>query len=331
MPICANFTPNTRNVLALAESLPEEDPKFEKTFEIILQKQLESNNKIMLFSTFRHTLAYLKQKLRERGLRVEQVDGSVKDEQRYELKRRFELNKEEEDALDILLFTEVGSEGLDYQFCDTMINYDLPWNPMRIEQRIGRIDRRGQRSEAVNIYNIITEDTVDADIYERCLKRIGVFENSIGECEEILGNIATQIEKIVLDSKLTDAERKRKLEQMADNEVRKIIELNRLEDEEKELFGFDLSEFTTTQEIRRAENPWLTQQTIQLLITHYLNERLGPGMYILGEGANKTLRLSADARMTIRTDLRSMTGTRNAVTVIKMHCLAKTHCCSLIN
>jgi SNF2 family DNA or RNA helicase len=53
-----------------------------------------------------------------------------------------------------------------------MINYDLPWNPMKIEQRIGRIDRRGQLSDAINIYNIITENTVDADIYYRCLMRI---------------------------------------------------------------------------------------------------------------------------------------------------------------
>ena len=99
-------------------------------------------------------------------------------------------------AFDILLFTEVGSEGLDYQFCNMMINYDLPWNPMRIEQRIGRIDRRGQISEFVNIYNLITSGTVDADIYTRCLLRIGVFEKSIGECEEILGEIGRQVERI---------------------------------------------------------------------------------------------------------------------------------------
>ena len=199
-----------KNVLALAEALPDRDPKIEKVYEIIQQKQADGNNKIMLFSTFRHTLAYLKQKLQSKGQRVEQVDGSVKDEQRYEQKRRFELERENPDAIDILLFTEVGSEGLDYQFCDTMINYDLPWNPMRIEQRIGRIDRRGQRSEAVNIYNVITKGTVDDDIYERCLMRIGVFENSIGECEEILGGIAAQIERIVLDSRLSDSERKKK-------------------------------------------------------------------------------------------------------------------------
>ena len=86
------------------------------------KKQEQHNNKIMIFSTFRHTLAYLKEKLSECGLRVEQIDGSVKDEARYELKSRFELSRENEEAIDILLFTEVGSEGLDYQFCDMMIN-----------------------------------------------------------------------------------------------------------------------------------------------------------------------------------------------------------------
>ena len=216
-----------KKVLMLADKLPEKDPKFEETYVIIRKKQEQSNNKIMIFSTFRHTLSYLKRKLSECGLRVEQIDGSVKDDTRYELKSRFELSRENEYAIDILLFTEVGSEGLDYQFCDMMINYDLPWNPMKIEQRIGRIDRRGQLSDVVNIYNIITEGTVDADIYHRCLMRIGVFERSIGDCEEILGQIASGIDYIVYDTNLTDEERNIKLEQMADNEVRKMQELNR--------------------------------------------------------------------------------------------------------
>jgi ATP-dependent helicase HepA len=301
------------HVLKLADYLPAEDPKLEATLEIIRQKQEMPNNKIMLFSTFRHTLAYLKKKLLERGYRVEQVDGSVKDEQRYDYKTRFELLKEETDAIDILLFTEVGSEGLDYQFCDMMINYDLPWNPMRIEQRIGRIDRRGQKSEAVNIYNIITENTIDADIYYRCLMRIGIFENNIGECEEILGEIATGIEGIVLNTTLTDAERKRKLEQIADNEVRKLQEITKLEEEEKELFGFDLTEFTTAQEIRQAENPWLTPQGLQGLIEQYLKACIGDGIYIIGEGAMKNLRLNATARGILKDNLRKMPGGRNAL------------------
>ena len=302
-----------KRVLDLADALPEEDPKLDAVLSIIEQKQQFENNKIMVFSTFRHTLFYLKRKLLESGYRVENIDGSVKDEQRYALKARFEKPRTDSDALDILLFTEVGSEGLDYQFCDMMINYDLPWNPMRIEQRIGRIDRRGQRSEAVNIYNIITENTVDADIYYRCLSRIGVFENSIGECEEILGAIASGIEAIAVDSSLTKAERERKLEQIADNEVRKIQEINRLEEEEKELFGFDLTEFTTSQEIRRAENPWITQKRLQSLVEKYLNARVGNGTYIIGEGSLKNLRLPVAAREMMREDSRNLPGGRNAL------------------
>lgn len=302
-----------KKVLMLADKLPEKDPKFEETYVIIRKKQEQSNNKIMIFSTFRNTLSYLKRKLSECGLRVEQIDGSVKDDTRYELKSRFELSRENEYAIDILLFTEVGSEGLDYQFCDMMINYDLPWNPMKIEQRIGRIDRRGQLSDVVNIYNIITEGTVDADIYHRCLMRIGVFERSIGDCEEILGQIASGIDYIVYDTNLTDEERNIKLEQMADNEVRKMQELNRLEEEEKELFGFDLTELTTSHEIKKAESPWISGYFLQKLIENYITAIVGKGQYIIGESSLKTIRLSASARQILRDDLKKLTGGRNAL------------------
>lgn len=302
-----------KKVLMLADKLPEKDPKFEETYVIIRKKQEQSNNKIMIFSTFRHTLSYLKRKLSECGLRVEQIDGSVKDDTRYELKSRFELSRENEYAIDILLFTEVGSEGLDYQFCDMMINYDLPWNPMKIEQRIGRINRRGQLSDVVNIYNIITEGTVDADIYHRCLMRIGVFERSIGDCEEILGQIASGIDYIVYDTNLTDEERNIKLEQMADNEVRKMQELNRLEEEEKELFGFDLTELTTSHEIKKAESPWISGYFLQKLIENYITAIVGKGQYIIGESSLKTIRLSASARQILRDDLKKLTGGRNAL------------------
>lgn len=302
-----------QKLLILADDLPDEDPKFGQMLAKIMEKQKQENNKIIIFSTFRFTLGYLKRKLEEAGLRVAQVDGSVKDSVRREMRKCFEYPKENEEAIDIMLFTEVGSEGLDYQFCNMMINYDLPWNPMRIEQRIGRIDRRGQQSEAVNIYNMITNGTVDADIYYRCLERIGIFEESIGECEEILGEIATQIDQIAMDASLTDEERRIKLEQMADNEVRRIQEMNRLEEEEKEFFGFDLSEYMTSEEIHRAENPWLTPKSLQILIEQYLNEKIGRGNYILGENDLKQLRLSAVARKELRDDFRRLPNSRNAV------------------
>lgn len=303
----------SNHVLELADNLPEEDPKFDQLMEVIQEKQLEENNKIILFSTFRHTLAYIRRKLEGTSLRVAQIDGSVKDEQRSEFHDRFKLPKEDGNAIDILLFTEVGSEGLDYQFCNLMVNYDLPWNPMRIEQRIGRIDRRGQTSDVVNIYNMITKGTVDADIYERCLMRIGVFERSIGECEAILGQISTEVERIALNSKLTDEERRYKLEQMADNEVRRIQELNRLEDEEKGLFGFDLSNYTMTKEIQTAESPWLTPRSLQYLVERYLNDRLGNVNRIVGESEIKTLRLSASDRATLRQDFNRLSRVKSSV------------------
>src|SRR5205807_4427262 len=103
--------------------------------------------------------------------------------QRQQLRHRFSLPQSDPDALDVLLSSEVGCEGLDYQFCDCLVNYDIPWNPMRVEQRIGRIDRYGQKSEKVLIYNFITPGTVDADIYERCLLRIGIFNQALGGSE----------------------------------------------------------------------------------------------------------------------------------------------------
>lgn len=301
------------NLLALTDNLPPDDPKFDGMLEVIKQKQQEENNKIILFSTFRHTLYYIKDRLNSLGYRVGHIDGSIKDEERRTVRDRFVLPASDPDALDILLFTEVGSEGLDYQFCNMMINYDLPWNPMRIEQRIGRIDRRGQVSEFVNIYNLITSDTVDADIYHRCLLRIGVFEKSIGECEEILGEIGRQIEKIVLDVNLTDHERRRKLEQMADNEVRRAQELSRLEDEEKELFGFDFSNRSIAKEIQDAESPWLSGNKLQSLIEMYLVSRIGVGTYFLGDSEAKTIRLSANARAAMREDLAKLSGIPNAL------------------
>lgn len=302
-----------QHVLNLADMLPEEDPKLESVLKIIDEKQKQDNNKIILFSSFRHTLSYLERKIRALNYRVAQINGGIKDDDRRALRERFELDKSDPEALDILLFTEVGSEGLDYQFCDTMINYDLPWNPMRIEQRIGRIDRRGQKSEAVNIYNIITADTVDADIYSRCLMRIGIFERSIGECEEVLGAIGAQIEQIAVSTVLTDEERRIKLEQMADNEVRRMQELSKLEDEERALFGFDLSNYTAAKEIKDAESPWISPLNIQRLVERYLRDRLGEGQYIIGASELKLIRLSKEARMMMLEDFRKLSNIKSAL------------------
>ncbi len=260
-------------LIELADSLQSEDPKFDALANIILARQARENNKMIVFSTYRHTLGYLLKKIGElAGVRVAYVDGTVPDEERYRLRERFALPKDNAEAVDILLFTEVGSEGLDYQFCDTLVNYDLPWNPMRVEQRIGRIDRRGQKSDVAHIYNCVTHGTIDEEIYERCLKRIGIFEHSIGDCADILGELAKSISDLILDSGLTTKEHAEKLEQLADNDVRRVQEMRRLEDDEKQMFGVDISTFT--EELEKADNPWLTSESIRKLVCGYLKERL---------------------------------------------------------
>lgn len=300
----SEFTQLAENVIALADNLPAEDSKFDSLAELIRGRQSHDNNKMIVFSTFRHTLKYLYKRINAlKDIRVAYVDGSIKDDERYALRERFALSKNDPRSIDIMLFTEVGSEGLDYQFCDTLVNYDLPWNPMRVEQRIGRIDRRGQKSDVAHIYNCVTHGTIDEEIYERCLMRIGVFEHSIGDCSDILGNLAKSIQDIILNATLTVEERTRKLEQMADNEVREVQEMRRLEDDEKQMFGVDIS--TYTDDINKADNPWLSSEAIRRLVAGYLEKRLGSGKAIL---VDNKLKLSPADKAILADDYKSLGG-----------------------
>jgi hypothetical protein len=295
--VIASIETQIRNILAHVNELDPYDPKLEALRRILHDKQKLANNKIMVFSSFRHTLSYLYQHLKADGLRVGVVHGGTPDEDRITLRNRFQHSRENEQALDILLFSEVGCEGLDYQFCDCIVNYDLPWNPMRIEQRIGRIDRKGQQSETVAIYNLITPGTVDADIYERCLVRIGVFNSALGGSEEILGQITREIRNIAENFTLSDQERKEKLQQLADNNIRLLREQDELEEKQLELFGIRIPTEKTQKEITQASSVWLTPDRIKNLVIHYLQTVCDKDQeYILGEKALKTLRLSQDAR-----------------------------------
>ena len=301
-------------ILEKARTITSPDRKLEALRKIIRDRQSLPNNKLMMFSSFRHTLAYLYEHLKSDGFRVGMVHGGTPDDERVELRNRFERSAEEIDGLDVMLFSEVGCEGLDFQFCDCIVNYDLPWNPMRIEQRIGRIDRMGQRSEHVTIFNLITPGTVDADIYERCLLRIGVFESALGGSEEILGEITTELREIAENYELTEEERREKLQQLEDNQIRLIQETEQLEDQQLELFGIRLPDDRMEKEVEDASSYWLSPESLQRLIALYLQRKLGTEReYMLGEGALKTLRLSTDARRTLLQDFQQLSRERSPV------------------
>lgn len=294
-------------ILETARSLDPHDPKIESLRHIIRDKQKLTNNKVMLFSSFRHTLHYLYSHLKADGFRVGMIHGGTPDEERVELRSRFEKPREDGDSLDLLLFSEIGCEGLDYQFCDCIVNYDLPWNPMRVEQRIGRIDRNGQKSESIAIFNLITPGTVDADIYERCLLRIGVFNSALGGGEEILGEITKEIRDIAENYSLSAEERRSKLQQLADNKIRLIQEQEKLEERQMELFGIRLPEDQMKKEIEEASSFWLSPVSLRRLVTLYLQRTCGKDQdFILGEKPLKTLRLSQDARNSLLHDFQRL-------------------------
>ncbi len=290
-----------------ARNLDPDDPKVEAFIRVLLDKKKRPNNKALVFSTFRHTLAYLNAHARRTGLRVAVIHGDVPDDERTTLRRRFALPKEDADALDVLLSSEVGCEGLDFQFCDLLINYDLPWNPMRIEQRIGRIDRYGQQSKTVAIVNFVTPGTVDADIYERCLWRIGVFHHAVGGSEDILGTITQELHDIAESFSLSGEERTQRLQQLADNGIREIREEQELESKQSELFGLNVPSRSWRDEIRVAETFWLSSSAIQGGVTTYLAARLGSEIeHLLGDKPLKTLRLSQEARRLLLEDYKRL-------------------------
>ncbi|MDE0689290.1 MAG: SNF2-related protein [Candidatus Poribacteria bacterium] len=306
MPL-EELTPRIREqvqeLLEKSKTLDPEDLKLAALRKVVHNRQRRRNNKIMIFSSFRHTLSYLYKHLAAEGFRVGLIHGDVPDEERLELRSRFEKPKAERDSLDLMLFSEVGCEGLDYQFCDCIVNYDLPWNPMKVEQRIGRIDRKGQKSESVSIINLITPGTVDADIYERCLLRIGVFESALGGSEEILGEITTELRDIAENYELTPEERRLKLQQLADNKILLVQEQEKLEAQQLDLFGLRFADDRMEKEVEEASSFWLSPASIQRLVTRYLHQKIGMAQeFILGEKPLKTLRLSEDARNTLLDD-----------------------------
>lgn len=158
-----------------------EDAKFESLLNILRTVFSHGNKKIIVFAIFKKTLKYLNIRLAKAGFKSVMIYGNSNID-KVEVLRQFQYDE----SIQVLLSSEVGSEGLDMQFCNSMVNYDLPWNPMVVEQRIGRIDRFGQESPVVNIYNIVVKESILEDIYSRLMDRIGLFKESIGDLEAIL-------------------------------------------------------------------------------------------------------------------------------------------------
>ena len=209
------------------------DSKFEALHDRLVDLRRQGIRQAMIFSTFRGTIAYLVDRL-SKDFIVRELHGGIAMRDRQPIIDDFRDGK-----FELLVASEVASEGLDFEFCNVLVNYDLPWNPMRVEQRIGRLDRFGQKHKKILILNMHVPGTIESDILERLYTRIGIFENSIGDLEPILRDEFRDVTSQLLDPTLTPAQRRRRADELAVAIVNRASTVKRLEEERASLSTVD--------------------------------------------------------------------------------------------
>jgi len=197
------------DLLAEIRTLPP-DTKAERLVGELKDLRAAGYAQTMVFTQYTDTMDFLRTRLgREpemrvmcfsgRGGEILEKDGTWRVVGREEAKRRFKQGK-----ADVMLCTDAAAEGLNFQFCGALVNYDMPWNPMRVEQRIGRIDRLGQRYEIIRVANLHYADTVEADVYLALRKRISLFTAVVGKLQPILARLPGVISQSVLTGRSAD-------------------------------------------------------------------------------------------------------------------------------
>jgi superfamily II DNA or RNA helicase len=160
----------------------EVESKLQKLRDDILS-QLD-DRKLLIFTEHKDTLWYLEEKLKAWGYRVNLIHGGMHLDARIEAEREFKHETQ------IMVATEAAGEGINLQFCSLMVNYDIPWNPNRLEQRMGRVHRYGQTRE-VFIWNLIAEDTREGQILDKLFTKLERMRNALGTDRvfDIIGDV----------------------------------------------------------------------------------------------------------------------------------------------
>jgi superfamily II DNA or RNA helicase len=168
------------------------------------------DSKVVLFAFFKPTLRYLKRRLGQDGISSLLLTGDETGDKQLIVD---EFSRPE--TARVLLSSEVGSEGLDLQFATALVNYDLPWNPMVVEQRIGRIHRIGQAAERIVVINLICQGTVDERIYTRLYERLHLFQETLGDLEAVVGPLINKLTQEMLSTNLTPEQQAQRIENTA--------------------------------------------------------------------------------------------------------------------
>ena len=249
--------------LARAAEMAGPDIKTEALMNLIFQLQGEENDdqlKLLIFTEFVSTQAMLKTFLEERGIPCTILNGSMSMNERRLAQREFRDNAR------ILIATDAGGEGLNLQFCHVAVNYDLPWNPMRIEQRIGRVDRIGQ-DKIVRAINLIYENSVEGRVREVLQKKLSIILDELGidKANDILDTSLSgdTIEKMMTHVIMENADPDEMIDQTIKNLQREMYQIRR------QCAVYDISEkpdIQVTEKIRSHPLPhWIERMT-----THYL-------------------------------------------------------------
>jgi superfamily II DNA or RNA helicase len=290
-PLVESLAEACRSLPSAAE-LELVDTKFARFITVVgqyLEEQPEE--KIVVFSTFRATLRYLERRLKTAGIATETIHGGI--EEREEALARFR----DDGRIRILLSSEVGSEGIDLQFCRAVVNYDMPWNPMRVEQRIGRVDRLGQRSRTISVINLLSEGTIDERIYSKLYSRLEICEQALGSFEATLGEILRELTVELLRGNLTPQQEEALIDQKAKAIATKRQMTEQLEAEAASLIAHGdhvLREILDAREMNR----WITAGDLATFIGDSL-ETLFAGCRVreLGDPDHYEITLTAEARM----------------------------------
>ena len=194
-------------VLEMCERVHTES-KFQEFLKRLAQLHSEGHENVMVFSRFKDTQDWLREQVQEHisnaalaGLSG-QGDWIIDDRGEFKGVDRARATRHiaERDGAGILLCTETAAESLNLQFCSAVVNYDIPWNPMRLEQRIGRIDRIGQDRPVVGVVNLFYKDTVEQDAYRAMEDRIEQFQANVGALQPILSaNLSAIIRRGVVE------------------------------------------------------------------------------------------------------------------------------------
>lgn len=203
-----------RRLVAMLDAIPHDSKSDVLVRQLSELRRHDPAAKVLLFTQFRQTQEFLAERLEAIGWKVFSFHGQLKTEQKDAQVEGFRSTSE----ASVLLSTEAGGEGRNFQFCNLLVNYDLPWNPMRIEQRIGRVDRIGQQ-HVVEVFNLYAEGTVEERVLNVLERRINIFEETVGGLDPILGDAERSISRALQSSGQIREQALRKFEDQLERQV----------------------------------------------------------------------------------------------------------------